>query len=152
VPDVRRLSEAAPLSWSRYDFAAKEGSHVFRQAVGPSAHRPGSLQNVGWDGTELVAFRLHLPSRITFHNSRDLDTDVTADVGRGNILAWEQHLSDRLDGRPIDIQVEMESESILRRTLLLFGGAFLAAVLVLVALIWWTMRRGKDHDEPVAQP
>ena len=29
-----------------------------------SAMRPGTLQNVGWSGGELVAFRLHLPSKI----------------------------------------------------------------------------------------
>jgi preprotein translocase subunit SecG len=36
----------------------------------------------------------------------------------------------------------MSSQSILHRTLWLFAGAFAAAVLVLVALIWWAMRRG----------
>ncbi len=44
----------------------------------------------------------------------------------------------------------MESQSILYRTLWLFGGAFLAAVIVLASLIWWTMRRGRDQDEPAA--
>jgi hypothetical protein len=69
-------------------------------------------------------------------------------VGRGNILAWEQHLSDRLDGQPITIAVRMESQSILYLTLWLFAGAFTAAVLTLIALIWWTMRRGRG--EPAA--
>jgi hypothetical protein len=155
VPDVRRLHEAAPFAWSRYEFgpqqnesAALEPRHVFRQRVGASAAKPGTLPSVGWDGTEIVAFRLHLPSKITFHNARDLKTNETSDIARGNILAWEQHLADRLDNQPVEIHVEMESESILHRTLWLFAGAFGAAVLVLIALVWWTMQRGKDQDEP----
>ena len=146
VPDVRRLSEAAPFSWSRYEFGPLSGHHVYRQVVGPSAMKPGSLGAHGWDGSEIVAFRLHLPSRILHHTARDLETNEPSQATRGNILAWEQHLSDRLDGQPLEILVEMESQSILHRTLWLFGGAFAAAVLVLVLLIWWTMSRGKDQD------
>ncbi len=148
IDDIRRLGEAAPFAWSHYEFGASDGKHVYRQTVGPSAFKPGTLKNVGWTGNEIVAFRLHLPSKIIFHNARDLQTNETADASRGNILAWEQHLSDRLDGRPVVIEVDMESESILHRTLWLFAGAFSAAVLVLIALIWWTMQRGKDQDEP----
>ena len=97
---------------------------------------------MGWDGSELVAFRLHLPSRIRDHNARDLEKDVPSDIQRGNILAWEQHLADRLDGRPIEIAVRMDPDSILYRTLWLFGGAFLAAVLLLGGIIWMTIRKG----------
>ena len=148
IDDIQRLGEAAPFAWSQYQFGPKDGKHLYRQTVGASAFKPGTLKNVGWTGNELVAFRLHLPSRIVYHNARDLETNQTAEASRGNILAWEQHLSDRLDGRPVAIEVDMESESILHRTLWLFAGAFTAAVLVLIALIWWTMQRGKEHDEP----
>lgn len=146
VTDVRKLHDVAPLAWSRYELSPENGEHVYRQTVGASALRPGSLTNVGWDGSELVAFRLHLPSRIRWHNSRDIDTSQPADIKRGNILAWEQPLADRLEGRPIAIEVRMDSESILHRTLWLFAGAFLAAVLVIVALIWWTVKRGGSEE------
>jgi hypothetical protein len=142
--DVRRLHEAVPLAWSRYELRPENGQHLFRQTVGASAHKPGTLKSVGWDGSEIVAFRLHLPSRIVSHNARDLEKDEPTGVQRGNILAWEQHLSDRLDGRPVSAEVRMESESILYRTLFLFASAFVAAVLTLVAAIWWTIRRGRD--------
>jgi hypothetical protein len=142
TPDIRKLSETAPFAWSHYEFSASGGEHVYRQTVGRSALKPGTLTNVGWDGSELVAFRLHLPSRIIEHNSRDVDTDETNDVQRGNIVAWEQHLADRLDGKPLTIAVRISSQSILYRTLWLFAGAFAAAVLVLVGFVWWTMRRG----------
>jgi hypothetical protein len=144
--DVRRLHEAPPLSWSRYELTARDGQHLFRQVVGASALEPGTLKNVGWDGKEIVAFRLHLPSRILEHNARDFEKNEPTGIARGNILSWEQHLADRLDGRPVTIEVRMDSQSILYRTLFLFAGAFAAAVLTLVLLIWWTMRRGRDQD------
>jgi hypothetical protein len=140
--DVRRLSEAAPFAWSAYQLTATSEEHIYKQTVGPPAFKPGTLTNVGWNGSELVAFRLHLPSRIIEHNSRDPDTDQPNSVQRGNIVAWEQHLADRLDGRPVQIVVRMSSESILYRTLWLFASAFAAAVLLLAGFAWWTMKKG----------
>ncbi len=144
--DVRKLSEAAPLSWSRYELTPEGSQHRFRQTVTASALKPGTLTKVGWDGSEIVAFRLHLPSRILEHNARDLEKNEPTGIRRGNILGWEQHLSDRLDGRPVTVEVRMDSQSILYRTLFLFAGAFGAAVLTMAALIWWTMRKGKDQE------
>ena len=169
VTDVRRLSEVRPFAWSRYTLAVQNGDHVqnaagsdhcsrqtgsarqaicFEQTVGASALRPGTLQNVGWNGSEIVAFRLHLPSRIIWHNSRDIDTNQPTNTRRGNILAWEQHLTDRLEGAPLDVKVLMDSQSILYRTLWLFAGAFAAAVAVLALLIWFTMRKGGGEAAP----
>ncbi len=150
IKDIRKLSEAAPFSWSRYALSAQNGHHVFEQKVGASALRPGTLQNVGWNGSELVAFRLHLPSRIIWHNSRDLETGQPRSTARGNILSWEQHLTDRLEGTPLDIRVEMDSQSILHRTLWLFGGAFMAAIAVLALLVWFTVRKGASESAPTA--
>lgn len=144
VSDIRRLHEVAPFSWSRYGLTQQNTVTVFTQHVGASALRPGTLHNVGWDGSEVVAFRLHLPSKVRKHNSRSLETNEPLKLARGNILGWEQHLTDRLDGKPVDIRVEMESQSILYRTLWLFAGAFLAAVALLGLLIWWTIRKGRQ--------
>jgi len=146
IADIRRLHESPRFSWSRYELSQQGADTVLRQTVGASALRPGTLKNVGWNGSEIVAFRLHLPSRILSHNARDLEKDEPTGVLRGNILAWEQHLSDRLDGRPLTIEVRMESRSILYRTLWLFAGAFAAAVLTIVGLIWWTVRKGKGQE------
>jgi hypothetical protein len=146
VPDVRRLPEAAPFAWSDYELTESDGEHVFRQRVGDSAFTPGTLQKVGWTGQELVAFRLHLPSRIRHHNARDINTNETLTTERGNILRWEQHLADRLDGVPVEIEVRMESQSILYQTLWLFGSAFLAAVALLVFLVWLMFRRGAKQS------
>lgn len=142
VDDIERLSDAGPFSWSTYDLTRDGEEFVYRQVVGPSALRPGTLKNYGWQGNELVAFRVHLPSRIRDHNARDVQEDVPLEVQRGNILSWEQYLTDRLDGRPVTIQVRMDADSILYRTLWLFAGAFGAAVLLLAVIIWLTVRKG----------
>jgi hypothetical protein len=158
VPDIRKLPQSAPFSWSTYDLHQENGVTVFKQTLGASAFRPGTMPNVGWTGSEVVAFRLHLPSRIEYQNSRTLDSDRPRGASRGNILTWEQHLADRLDNKPIAwesgvpgvMAVRMDSQSILYRTLWLFGLAFLAAVAVLAFLIWLTMRRGRDSRRAAA--
>ena len=142
VPDVRQLPKARPFAWSKYELGPENGRHVFRWTVGASALRPGTLQNYGWNGSELVAFRVHLPSRISYHNARTVDTNEPRSVERGNIVTWEQQLADRLDGQPLAIEVRMDSQSILYRTLWLFAGAFVAAVCLIGALIWLTVRKG----------
>lgn len=152
VDDIRTLSQVAPFSWSRYELVEADGNHVFTQTVGPSSFRPGTLANVGWTGSEVVAFRLHLPSRILHHTSRTLETDEPDTVQRGNILRWEQHLSDRLDGKPVRIDVRMDSQSILYRTLWLFAGAFAAAVALIVGLLWWTVRTGATDPPATTAP
>ena len=147
VSDIRKLSQVSPFAWSTYELGEKDGLVVYKQNVATSALKAGTLQNYGWTGGELVAFRLHLPAKIVWHNARDLESNETSDIARGNILAWEQHLTDRLDGRPIAIEVRMENQSILHRTLWLFAGAFLSAVLLIGGLIWWTISKGPKEGE-----
>ena len=69
---------------------------------------------------------MHLPSEIVFHNA------PSGQVERGNILEWEQPLSERLEGAPLDIRVQLEPTSILAQTLLLFGSTIVAALATLV--------------------
>jgi hypothetical protein len=82
-----------------------------------------------------VAFRLHLPSRVPFHNA------PSREIERGNIISWEQPLVDRVEGEPIAIEVHMEPQSILVRTLLLFGVTTALALATFALAIWWVMRR-----------
>jgi hypothetical protein len=141
VDDVRRLSTTKPFDGIAYELSTVDGRTVFRGRVTGSPRAP--LREAEWDGTELVAFKLHLPSRIYFHNVRNLDTNQTGSVERGNILRWEQRLSDRLAARPIEMDVRMDGESILNRTLWLFAGSFAAAMALLGSAIWMTVRRGR---------
>jgi len=138
--DITRLSAAAPFAWSTYSFHRDGDEYLYRQAIGASAGR--EVGDVGWTGRELVAFRLHLPSRITFHNSGN-------DVRRGNILEWEQPLADRLRGAPLLLDARMQTQSILYRTLWLFAATFVAVVAAFVAVIWLVLRRGPSHAETV---
>ena len=77
----------------RTSFTRDGDLFIYQQTVGASAGKDAG--NAGWNGREIVAFRLHLPSKIRYHNTR-------RDVGRGNILVWEQPLADRLRGVPLD--------------------------------------------------
>jgi hypothetical protein len=135
VHDIRRLGDAAPFAWSAYQFRQDGDVFVYRQTVGAAAGRnPGT---VGWNGRELVAFRLHLPSRIRYHNTHGVES-------RGNILAWEQPLADRLRGQPLEIEARMDTQSILYTTLWLFGITFLVVGAAFAGVIWWVMRRRID--------
>jgi hypothetical protein len=137
VDDVRRLAQIRMFGWSTYDFRRDSDRIDFNQVVGPSRGR--DVGDVGWDGSELIAFRMHLPSEILFHNS-------SADVRRGNILEWEQPLSARSGGEPLELRVQMAPESILYTTLLLFGSTVVAAALTFAAVVWWLARRGRHTD------
>ena len=135
LADVRASERLAPFAWSTYKFAREGDLFEFKQSVGSSAGK--QVSDVGWDGTELVAFRMHLPSRITYHNAPTHRTE------RGNILEWEQSLVDRLHGTPVDIDVQFETQSILARTMLLFVISIVAALTTLAAIVWWIARRGQ---------
>jgi hypothetical protein len=135
VSDIDQLPRLAPLSWSRYQLERRDQEYRFVQEVGPSAQR--QVGDVGWTGEELVAFRIHLPSRISFHNSPD-------EIERGNILVWTQTLRERLAGTPLLMEARMDTQSILDRTLWLFGGTFFAAIAVLLSIIWWVGRKGRS--------
>src|ERR1700680_370475 len=66
VDDVRRLGESGPFGWSSYQFSKDGDLVVYRQTVGASAGK--TVEAVRWNGDEIVAFRLHLPSRIVYQN------------------------------------------------------------------------------------
>jgi hypothetical protein len=132
--DIGHLPRLEPLSWSRYRLDRREQEFEFVQEVGSAAQR--QVGDVGWNGRERIAFRVHLPSRITWHNATVLE--------RGNILAWEQPLGDRLSGTPLRMEARMETQSILYRTLWLFGGTFVTAMAVLAAIVWWVSRKGRS--------
>jgi hypothetical protein len=132
VDDVQRLTEVPLLAWSTYRFHRDGDVYQYRQLIGPAAGKP--VGNAGWTGRELVAFRLHLPSKITYHNA------LPGNLKRGNILVWEQSLEDRLRGVPLTLDARMETQSILYRTLWLFGATFVAVALTFAVVLWWILR------------
>jgi hypothetical protein len=134
VDNIDRLAEAPPFAWSTYSFKRDGELFNYRQTVGESAAK--EVGDVGWKGREMVAFRLHLPSKIAYHNAG------SGNPQRGNILAWEQPLSDRLRGTPLMLDARMETQSILYRTLALFGVTLVVVASLFVLLLWWVLRRG----------
>ena len=135
VDDVRRLSATAPFQWSHYDFRRQDDLYLYLQSIGASTNK--DVGNVGWSGGERVAFRLHLPSKIAYHNAG------VANFRRGNILVWEQPLAARLRGEPLVLDARMQTESILYRTLSLFGMMFLAVAATFAVVIVAVVRGGK---------
>jgi hypothetical protein len=133
VDDVHELAEVPVLASSRYELKRTEDVIEYRQTVGAAAGK--AVGDVGWSGRETVGFRMHVPSEILFQNA-------PGGPQRGNILAWEEPLSDRLNGDTIELHVRMKPESILYTTLLLFGGTVVAAALTFAAVLWWISRRG----------
>lgn len=141
VDDVQQLSAIQPFSWSTYRLARDNDRVDYHQLVGRAVSR--DVGDVGWDGREIVAFRLHLPSEILFENSG-------GGIRRGNILEWEQPLATRLRSEPLELRVQMAPESILYTTLILFGSTVAAAAAAFAAVVWWVARRGRDMAESSA--
>jgi hypothetical protein len=135
LDDIRALDRFAPLAWSSVTYAQDGEQMVYRQRIGEAAGTAAT--GAGWTGEELVAFRLHLPSRITFHNA------PTREVERGNILSYEQPLSERLKGVPVEIEVRLDRQSIFRRTMLVFGISVTAALLLLALIVVWIKKKGQ---------
>jgi hypothetical protein len=138
VTDVRKLPTLKGFSWATITFGKMDGNlYRFREDLAASANQ--SVGDVGWTGGELVAFRLHLPSKISYHNAgKD-------NLRRGNILIWEQALAARLAGEPLEMEARMEPTSILYHTLWLFLGSMAAAFAMLGLIVWWVMKRSRDR-------
>src|SRR5437867_7538187 len=132
IDDVLRLNQTAPFAWSTYQLVREDNQYVYKQNMGGSAD--GKPSAVNWNGREITAVRLHLPSKVIYQN--------TPDKRRGNIFVWEQPLTERLKGTPMEIEVRMETQSILYRTLWLFGATFLAVVAAFAVVIGWVLKRG----------
>jgi hypothetical protein len=134
VDDIRRLPAVTPFDWSSYRLERKGGVLEFRQVLGRAAGQ--DVGDVGWTGNEAVRFRVHVPSEIPFHNS-------PTGQERGNILSWDQPLAARAAGAPLEMEFQMEPQSILYSTLLLFGGTIVAAACAFGAAIWFFVKRGR---------
>jgi hypothetical protein len=138
VEDVRRLPESGPFAWATYSLDRQGGQYIYKQTVGAAAGR--DVGDVGWRGSEIVAFRMHLPARILYHDA------PSKQVERGNILVWEQSLAERLKGTPVSIEVRMESESILYTTVTLFGAMAVVVLSLFALFIWWGVRKGRREQ------
>jgi hypothetical protein len=158
VPDIRQLGRSTPFGWSTYAFERNDGLFTFRQTVGGPAHAAGGQHGADnhdakawWTGDEMVAFRLHVPSEIVYHNAGP------SNPRRGNILVWEQPLAARLRGEPLTpgphpaLEARMKTESILYRTLWLFAASFGAVALTFAVALWWILRHGAANERHLSR-
>ena len=141
VDDIRRLSAAGPFQWSRYELRRQDDLYFYLQTIGAAANT--DVGDVEWTGREIVSFRLHLPSKIAYHPAG------VENFKRGNILVWEQPLTDRLQGTPLVLDARMQTQSILYRTLLLFLGTLLAVAATFALVIALVLRGGKKKGAGV---
>jgi hypothetical protein len=132
--DIRRLGDAGPFAWSTYDLRRTDSQYLYCQGIGAAVNK--RVGEVGWTGREFVAFRLHLPSKIDYHNAG------AANPRRGNILVWEQTLTDRLGGVPLVLDARMQTKSILYSALTLFGATCLAVAVMFAVVIVVVRRSG----------
>lgn len=135
--DVRTLPQVGPFRWAAYEFGPEgEGLRYVQTLNAPGVREVG---DVGWTGEELVAVRLHVPSRVTFHNA------PSGRVERGNIITWEQPLAQRLKGDPLRVEVRFGAQRILVMTVVLFLAAMATAAVTVGGLIWWVVRKGRQR-------
>jgi hypothetical protein len=135
--DVRTLGAAGPFSWSSYSLTREGEVVVYKQAVAGGPEVPHAAGAAEWADEELVAFRIHIPSVVEYHNAGP------ENLRRGNIVAWEQSLKDRLRGQPLELEVRMQPRSILHRTLILFASMLAAVALLFGVAIWRIVRAGQ---------
>jgi hypothetical protein len=141
VAHVKDLASCRPLAWSTYAFTRTDEAITYEQRIGGPDR--GDAGRVNWDGSEFVGFKLHAPSRVLYHDVRRYEDNEPGETSRGNILTWEQRLTDRLEGRPLPMHARLGPDSILHRTLWLFGGAFATALGLVALLVWLAVRRAR---------
>ena len=142
VDHISRLAAVKPLAWSSYRLTRSGDEYVYTQDVEGAAR--GQPSGIDWTGRELVAFRVHLPSRVTFHNAGGRN------LRRGNVLVWEGPLADRLTAKTARFEARMETQSILYTTLWIFVLTFLSAVATLALIVWLVLRQGRK-TAPLAE-
>ena len=114
----RRRSRGRPTAFER------DGDlFIYRQTVGAAPRRRTS-------GTSAGTAARSSRSACTCP-ARSATRTPSREVGRGNILEWEQPLADRLRGVPLELEARMDTQSILYRTLWLFGATFVAVAVAL---------------------
>ena len=152
VSDVRALSKVAPFAWAKYDLREEGEQVVFRHTLSKprdaaAAYRPDRRRDrrvppASSRAHPLPELALPRPRRVAPRRARQ-HPDLGAAAERS-----PRREADRLRGgrTPDVMEVRMDRQSILYRTLWLFGIAFAAALLVIAGLIWLTMRRGATTD------
>jgi len=135
--DIAMLAAAAPFAWSSYSLARQGEAVVYKQRVGAASTSREEEKDADLAADELVAFRVHVPSVVEYHNAG------AENLRRGNIVVWEQTLQARLRGEPLELEVRMQPQSILYSTLILFASMFAVVAVLFGVVIWRVVRAGQ---------
>lgn len=92
----------------------------------------------------LMAVRFHLPSKVYSHRN------AFAGVERGNIVGWRETVTEGVAGRPLEVGAVMDRRSILLSTVGLFATAIAIAALLMTAVVWWVVRKGRRSQAAAA--
>ena len=131
VADIRRLGEAAPFAWSAYRYVEGDDRFEFGQEMKAAAGLDAG--NVGWDGDELIAVRLHLPSRVDDNNSPSPSGGATSSCGNNRSPIGSRECRSRLrrGWRGVDPV----------SYLALFGGMAVLVAVTFAGFIWFVKTR-----------
>ena len=127
-------ASAAPFAWSSYQLVERRRPRRL-SSIGGRGRRRGGRGSPGGTPARTGGVPAAPPERDR------LPQQPGSSVQRGNILEWEQPLTDRLRGVPVTIEARMKPQSILYRTLLLFGGTLLAVAVLFGGRHWLDHRR-----------
>ena len=139
VDDIRRLGEAAPFAWSTYRYLEGD-TFEFGQHVQASAGK--EVGNVGWGGDELSGCACTCPAR------SQTTTHLRAGSSAATSLCGNSRWRSAVKGTPLEVQARMEKESILFRTLALFGAMGVLVVFTFIAAIWFVKSRKPVSPSP----
>ena len=106
--------------------------YVYRQTIGPAPARMSATS----DGTARRWWRSGCTCRARFDITTPAGTSAAATSSSGN-RRWTK----RLRGAPLVLDARMDPESILFRTLWLFGWTFVAVAITFGFVIWLIVRR-----------
>lgn len=93
----------------------------------------------------VMAVRFHIPSKVYSHDN------AMDGVERGNIVGWRQDVAQGLAHRSLTPMGGLiDSRSILRSTVALFGMAIAVALALISAGLYWVIRKGRRHAAAAA--
>jgi hypothetical protein len=99
--------------------------------------RPLGATSTPREADGMMAVRFHLPSKVYQHDN------ATDGIERGNIVGWRQDVTQALARRPLIMGGIIDSRSILRSTVALFGLAIAVALAIIATGLYWVVRQGR---------
>ena len=95
---------------------------------------------VATDPDAPIAFRIHFPSTVAFHNSPN-------EIERGNIVRWQRSMGEHFAREPLVIQARFEKRSVLETTVMVLIAAVSLVAVAITGAILLMVRKGRRQLE-----